>query len=116
MATVQYGGEWQRSGSAIGGRGPWWKTAVVAAAGVVGGWWVLSPTKPISDKGAVAGGVVHRAAAAGEESLRGAAAAEQCRKLLAEAERKLESVPTMTAVFHRQERVEGELQPLHVVE
>jgi hypothetical protein len=76
----------------------------------------LSRGEPVAETGAVADAVVRRAAVGGGEQLRGAAAVQRCRGLLAEAEHKLEAVPAMTALFQKQERIEGELQVLNVME
>lgn len=97
-------------------RGLWWKAAVVATLATVGGWWVFGGRNSVADRGAVASAIVHRPEAAGTEGLQGAAALDRCRAFLNEAQAKLDSIPAMTAVFHKQERIDGALLPLHVMD
>jgi len=118
MATVSFGGGWERSERMLSGRSRWWKVAVVTAVGVVAvGWWRL-PAEQAAEVVSVADAVVRHAPVTGPEGseLRGAAAVARCRALLAEAEQKLDAVPAMTAVFQKQERIDGVLQPVNVME
>jgi len=117
MATVPLGSDWVESKPVASVRRRRWKlafAAVVSAA--AGGWYLFSPGAPVAETGAVASAVVHHAPAAGDSGLRGAAAMDRCRKLLSAAEDRLESVPHMTAVFQKQERIGGKLQPLNVMD
>lgn len=114
MATVSFGGGWERT-ERLGGRSRWWKIAIASAVGVVAfGWWLL-PAKHAAETG-VGGAVVHHAPAAGIDAVRGTQAIARCRALLAEAEKKLDAVPAMSAVFQKQERIDGVLQPVNVMD
>lgn len=118
MATVSFGGGWDRSERLSGGRSRWWKVALASAVGVVAaGWWLL-PAEQAAETGAVADAVKHHSPVAGVDAaeLRGTAAVARCRTLLAEAEQKLDSVPAMSAVFQKQERIDGVLQPVNVMD
>lgn len=88
-----------------------------AVAVIAVGWWLL-PVEQAAETGAVADAVVHRAPAAGADAanLAGAEAVARCRALLAEAERRLDAVPSMSALFQKQERIDGVLQSVNVMD
>lgn len=117
MATVPFDGALNMQGRSRGVRlGLWWKVAVVAGLLTFGAWWAFGEGKPIADGGAVASAIVERPTTEGLDAVTGAAALENCRKFLADAQNKLDKHSAMTALFHKQERVEGALLPLHVME
>jgi hypothetical protein len=116
MATVTFGGGLERTQRVIRWRTRRIKYAVVAAASASLAWWALGRSQPVAETGAVADAVVRRAVSGGEADLRGSAAVERCRTLLIEAADRLESIPAMTAMFQKQERIEGELQVVNVIE
>ena len=115
MATVPYG-SWQQSGQTSGSRRRWLKLAAVAVVGGASAW-MLVPGEPVAETGLA--GVVSQAAATSAkplEAVQGVAALNRCRELLGTAEKKLAGIPTMSAVFQKQERVEGDLKPLSIMD
>lgn len=113
MATVPYG-SWDGAKGRVGGRWRWLKLSLVAAVGGVVAWSFI-PGEPVAETG-ISGAVTVSAAELNGESLEGVAALRRCRELLATAEKKLDVVPTMTAVFQKQERIDDEMKPLNVMD
>lgn len=113
MATVPYG--WGGAEGRVGGRRRWLKLSAFA---VVGGAlaWTLIPGEPVVETGISGAVTVNAADDLTGESLQGTAALRRCREMLSAAERKLDSAPTMTAVFQKQERIDGEMKPLNVMD
>jgi hypothetical protein len=114
MATVPYG-SWGEAERRVGGRRRWLKLAAVAVVGAAVAWWLI-PGQPVAESG-ISGAIT--AASADDltgESLQGVDALRRCRELLVAAQKKLDAVPTMSAVFQKQERIEDELKPLNVMD
>jgi hypothetical protein len=115
MATVSAGnGSWDSASSGARSRvRTWIKLLTAAAIGVGVAWWYYGG-EPVAPTGAMGGSVHHSAAA--KTSLEGPAAVAKCREMLAAANAKLAGVPTMSAVFHKQERIDGKMQGVNVME
>lgn len=76
--------------------------------------WFFFGGEPVVQTGVVAGGVTHTGPV--ESKLEGQAAIDFCRKLLVDAQHNLAGVETISAVFHKQERINDKLQPLNVMD
>ena len=112
MATVPaQDGLWNEQRSRIKRR-TWLKAAAAVAVGGAGAWFMWGG-EPVAETGAMQGAVVHHEALTAAEGVDGVAL---YRKLMAEAAKRLETVDTISAVFHKQERIDGKLQPLNVME
>jgi hypothetical protein len=113
MATVSYNGWSNLKPLAV------WKEriarfSVMAALGGVACWWAF-PAEKVAETGAV-GSVVTVAASDAGNALRGAAVIRMCHEQLLAARQKLQTIPAMTACFQKQERIDGALQPVHVMD
>jgi hypothetical protein len=115
MATVPYGDSFTTR-PAQGAKRKWWKLAAAAVVGGAGAWWGLTPAPQIEEAGVAAVVVHHETPAAMAQEVRGAEAIRRCRDALLAAQKKLEASPAMTAVFQKQERIDGKLQPLNVMD
>lgn len=87
--------------------------AMVASAGF-GGWWLVYGGEDAPATGAV--GQALTVSASQSAGLDGTAAVAELRRVLLDAQAKLESVPLMSAVFQKQERIGDKLQPVNVME
>lgn len=113
MATVPYG-SWNGMANHVGGRRRWFKAAAVTVVGGLVAWYLI-PSEPIAETG-LSGIVTAASPDLNGESLQGIPALRRCRELLSAAERKLDSAPTMTAVFQKQERIDGDMKPMNVMD
>jgi hypothetical protein len=94
------------------GRRFWLKTTAALTVGGLGGWWMFGG-EPVAETGAMLGSVTQT----GEVKTKseGVDAVALCRKMLEDARLKLVPVQSATCEFHKQERIDGKLQPLNVM-
>jgi hypothetical protein len=116
MATVSVGdGSWGSTGAGSRSRGRTWiKVLAAVAVGAGAAWWYYGSGEPVAATGAVGNSVRHSANS--KTTVEGVAAIARCREMLAAAKTKLAGVPTMSAVFHKQERIDGKLQSVNVMD
>jgi len=116
MATVSVGdGSWGSAASGSRSRSRTWiKVLAAAAVGAGAAWWYYGSGEPVAATGAVGDSVRHSTAA--KTTVEGVAAIARCREMLAAAQTRLAGIPTMSAVFHKQERIDGKLQPVNVMD
>jgi hypothetical protein len=116
MATVSVGnGSWGSTGKQARTRGRTWiKILTATALGAGAAWWYYGSGEPVAATGALGGSVHHSADA--KTTVEGPAAVARCREMLEAAKLKLAGIPTMSAVFHKQERIDGKLQGVNVME
>jgi hypothetical protein len=85
-----------------------------AALGAGAACWYYGSGEPVAATGAVNDSV--RRSADAKTTVEGDAAVAKLRDMLDAARTKLAGVPTMSAVFHKQERIDGKLQAVNVME